>query len=54
MQYSKQFSGGEVEMLELYRRYLMNLRHSHRDESRQVLCLPKRLNLNMYRNCSVS
>ncbi|OAO15374.1 glycosyltransferase-like protein LARGE2-like protein [Blastocystis sp. ATCC 50177/Nand II] len=50
VQYSKQFSGGEVEMLELYRRYLMNLRHSHRDESRQVLCLPKRINLNMYRN----
>lgn len=39
--YSKEFKERNVEMLHLYRRFLYELRTNSRDESRQLLCLPK-------------
>ena len=42
--YAKQYNAGfktnNVEMLTLYRRFLYDLRHTKRDESRVLLCLP--------------
>lgn len=40
--YSKEFKERNVEMLHLYRRFLYELRTNSRDESRQLLCLPKK------------
>ena len=40
-EYSKGFKERNVEMLQLYRRFLFELRENHPDESRQLLCLRK-------------
>ncbi|KAK8796405.1 hypothetical protein WA588_000540 [Blastocystis sp. NMH] len=47
--YSKEFKERNVEMLHLYRRFLYELRTNSRDESRQLLCLPKNIDVRAYR-----
>ena len=39
MQYRNEFKAKSVDMLGLYRRFLVNMRTSYKDESRQLLCL---------------
>ncbi|KNB45159.1 hypothetical protein JH06_1454 [Blastocystis sp. subtype 4] len=51
-EYNKGFKIRNVEMLNLYRRFLYELRRNHSDDSRQLLCLPKscnHINVNLYR-----
>lgn len=39
MEYRNEFKSKSVDMLGLYRRFLVSMRASHKDESRQLLCL---------------
>ena len=47
--YTHQFQEGRIEMMELYRRYLIDLHQSRKDESRQLLCLPHSIRRKTYR-----